>query len=108
MLEEPPGREIVANIGPLETLSVGNTVPSIAVASADLVELEGGTPFLLETTMPETEEAIDPREILLSNEEIQEISGIAEARLELEARRGEEGYPPFVVKLAHVMIVLLA
>ena len=97
--------DIVAKIGPLETLAVGNTGPIRPETIKDPEEVDKGTPFLAEITVPEAEDS--EGNIPLTDEETEDPRGLVEARLELEARTGDDGYPPFV-KFAHVMIVLLA
>ena len=99
---------MVAKIGPLTTLAVGNTgaKPGFCVEPE---ELEEETPFLAETTMPGAVNTEDARDILLLEaEETEDPIEAEEPRPELKAGREEEGYPPpFIVKFAQVMIVLL-
>lgn len=91
--EDFPGAKTVPKIGPLLTLPVGNIGASIPEKGFD----PGGGPFLAEIIPAESEEKPFPRKS-------------EEPKAELESKR-DQGYPPFMpllVKLAHVMIVLLA
>ena len=92
--EEFPGIDTVPKIGPLLTLPVGNIGASIPENG---FKPDGGPSFLAEIIPAESAEKPFPRKS-------------EEPKAELESR-GDEGYPPFIpftVKLAHVMIVLLA
>jgi hypothetical protein len=111
LLEELPGTEIVAKIGPLMTLPVGNNGARIPGVGKDPEEDEEETPFQAETipALSVVEEAEDPFAVTLPEAaETEDFRVDAEPRTELEPKGEYEEYPPLIVKFAHVMIVLLA
>jgi hypothetical protein len=109
--EELLGTEIVAKIGPLTILPVGNNGARIPRVGEDPEEDEEGTPFRAENipALPVVEEAEDPFAMPLPEAAETEDSTVdAEPRTELEPKGEYEEYPPLIVKFAHVTIVLLA
>lgn len=95
----------------MTTLPVGNNGVRIPGVGEDPEEEEEETLFRAESipALPEVEEADDRFATPLPEvEETEDPREAVEPTTELEVKGEYEGYPPLIVKFAHVMIVLLA